>query len=276
MKSVRFLAVLAAALLVAACKPGANAPAGSGTPSADAKPVATVDGTAISRSLYDTYAKGVSGKDAGELTEEQRGQILDNLIRAELIAKQAEKDGLAAKPETAAMLELSRLNILQQEMMQKYLADKTPTDQELRAEYETQVNSLSKQEYHARHILVATEDFAKRLIVQLDKGANFEKLAARESIDSSKTNGGDLGWFTPDRMVPPFSAAVVALKKGEYTKTPVQTQYGWHVIRLDDVRDVQPPPFDSVKDRLVQIVQAKKFKAYADELVAKAKVDRKL
>ena len=178
MKSVRFLAVLAAALLVAACKPGANAPAGSGTPSADAKPVATVDGTAISRSLYDTYAKGVSGKDA-----------------AELIAKQAEKDGLAAKPETAAMLELSRLNILQQEMMQKYLADKTPTDQELRAEYETQVNSLSKQEYHARHILVATEDFAKRLIVQLDKGANFEKLAARESIDSSKTNGGDLGWL---------------------------------------------------------------------------------
>ncbi|MBV6423424.1 MAG: putative parvulin-type peptidyl-prolyl cis-trans isomerase [Steroidobacteraceae bacterium] len=272
MKSVRISAVLAAALLLVACKPGANAPAAGAATSADAKPVATVDGKAIAKSLFDTYAKGVSGKESAELTEEQRGQILDNLIRAELIASQAEKDGLAAKPETASMLELSRLNILQQEMMQKYLADKTPTEQELRAEYETQVNALSKQEYHARHILVATEDFAKRLIAQLDKGANFEQLARRESIDSSKDNGGDLGWFTPDRMVPPFSAAVVALKKGEYTKAPVQTQYGWHVIRLDDVRDVQPPPFDSVKDRLVQIVQAKKFKAYADELMKTAKV----
>lgn len=270
MKSVRILAVVAAALLAAACKPGANAPAAGAA--ADSKPVATVNGKAIARDLFNTYAKGVSGKETAELTEEQRGQILDNLIRAELLATQAEKDGVAAKPETAAMLELSRLNILQQEMMQKFLADKTPTDQELRAEYETQVGALAKQEYHARHILVATEDFAKRLIAQLDKGAKFEQLAQRESIDSSKENGGDLGWFTPDRMVPPFAAAVVALKKGEYTKAPVQTQYGWHVIRLDDVRDVQPPPFDSVKERLVQIVQAKKFKSYADELMKAAKV----
>lgn len=270
MKSVRILAVVAAALLAAACKPGANAPATGAA--ADSKPVATVNGKAIARDLFNTYAKGVSGKETAELTEEQRGQILDNLIRAELIATQAEKDGVAAKPETAAMLKLSRLNILQQEMMQKFLADKAPTDQELRAEYETQVGALAKQEYHARHILVATEDFAKRLIAQLDKGAKFEQLAQRESIDSSKENGGDLGWFTPDRMVPPFAAAVVALKKGEYTKAPVQTQYGWHVIRLDDVRDVQPPPFDSVKERLVQIVQAKKFKAYADELMKAAKV----
>lgn len=273
MKSALIPAVLATALLAAACQPGANAPA-DGTATADSKPVATVNGKAISRSLFDTYAKGVSGKEPAELTGEQRSQILDNLVRAELIASQAEKDGTAAKPETVAMLELARLNILQQDMMQKYLADKAPTDQELRAEYETQLNSLSKQEYHARHILVATEDFAKNLIGKLDKGERFETLARRESIDSSKGNGGDLGWFTPDRMVPPFAAAVVALKKGEYTRTPVQTQYGWHVIRLDDVRDVQPPPFDGVKERLVQIVQAKKFKAYADELLKTAKVEK--
>lgn len=274
MKSVRILAVFATALLAAACKPGANAPAAGATASAESKPVATINGKPIARDLFNTYAKGVSGKEASELNDEQRGQVLDNLIRAELLASQAEKDGVAAKPETAAMLELSRLNILQQEMMQKYLADKTPTEQELRAEYETQVGALAKQEYHARHILVATEDFAKRLIGQLDKGAKFEQLAQRESIDSSKDNGGDLGWFTPDRMVPPFSAAVAALKKGEYTKSPVQTQFGWHVIRLDDVRDVQPPPFDGVKERLVQIVQAKKFKAYADELMKVAKIEK--
>ena len=141
MKSALIPALLATAALVAACKPAANAPAAS----AEAKPVATVNGKAISRNLYETYAKGVSGKESSALTEEQRSQILDNLVRAELIASQAEKDGIAAKPETAAMLELSRLNILQQDMMQKYLADKTPTEQELRAEYETQVGALAKQ-----------------------------------------------------------------------------------------------------------------------------------
>ena len=270
MKLVLIPAVFATALLAAACKPAANAPAAG----AETKPVATVNGKAISRNLFETYAKGVSGKESSALTEEQRGQILDNLVRAELIASQAEKDGIAAKPETAAMLELSRLNILQQDMMQKVIGGKTPTDQELRAEYETQISSLARQEYHARHILVATEDFARSLINKLDKGEKFEALPKRESIDSSKENGGDLGWFTPDRMVPPFSAAVVALKKGEYTKTPVQTQYGWHVIRLDDVRDVQPPPFDTVKDRLVQIVEAKKFKAYADDLMKTAKIEK--
>ena len=121
MKSALIPALLATAALVAACKPAANAPAAS----AEAKPVATVNGKAISRNLYETYAKGVSGKESSALTEEQRSQILDNLVRAELIASQAEKDGIAAKPETAAMLELSRLNILQQDMMQKYLADQT-------------------------------------------------------------------------------------------------------------------------------------------------------
>src|SRR5690606_28914401 len=137
----RISAVLAAALLLVACKPGANAPAAGAATSADAKPVATVDGKAIAKSLFDTYAKGVSGKESAELTEEQRGQILDNLIRAELIASEAAKDGLAAQPATASMLELSHINILHQAMMQKYLADKTPSEQELRAEYDTQVNA---------------------------------------------------------------------------------------------------------------------------------------
>lgn len=272
MKSARLLAVVMLAALAAACKPGTEAPAAT----ADNPPVATVNGKAISRQLFDTYAQAVSGKASSELTDEQRGQVLDNLIRTELIGTQAEKDGITKTPETAAMLELSRLNILQQEMSEKFLADKTPTDQEMRAEYETQVAALPKNEYKARHILVATEDFAKSLVAQLDKGAKFETLAQRESLDSSKDNGGDVGWFTPDRMVPQFSAAVVALEKGQYTKTPVQTQYGWHVIRLDDIRDVQPPPFDSVKDRLDQIVKTKKFKAYADELVTAAKIEKKL
>ena len=140
------------------------------------------------------------------------------------------------------MVELSRLNVLQQAVSEKYLKDKKATEQELRAEYETQVAAMPRLEYHARHILVATEQFADKLVAELDKGAKFEDLAKRESMDSSKDNGGDLGWFTPDRMVKPFADAVVALKPGEFTHTPVQTQFGWHVIKLEETRDLRRRP----------------------------------
>jgi peptidyl-prolyl cis-trans isomerase C len=131
-------------------------------------------------------------------------------------------------------------------------------------------------EYHARHILVATEPFAEKIIERLEKGEDFADLAKAESMDSSRTNGGDLGWFTPDHMVKSFADAVVALKPGEYTHKPVHTQYGWHVIQLVAVRDVTPPPFDSVRQRLIQIVESKEFTAYVDGLEKNAKIERKL
>jgi peptidyl-prolyl cis-trans isomerase C len=158
----------------------------------------------------------------------------------------------------------------------RYLKDRKPTEQELRAEYETQVAALAKLEYHAKHILVATEPFAQKVVQRLEKGEKFEDIAKRESMDSSKDSGGDLGWFTPDRMVKPFADAVVALKPGEYTHKPVQTQYGWHVIELVETRDLSPPSYDSVRQRLEQVVQAKKFKAYTDELMRNAKIEKTL
>jgi peptidyl-prolyl cis-trans isomerase C len=259
-------------LVLAGCnKAGTDAAARAATDT-----VATVNGKPISRNTYDYYAKGVAGKAASELSAEQRAELLDNLLRGEVVSQKIENDGVAKEPETAAVLDLSRLNVLQQIASQRYLKDRKATEQELRAEYETQVGALAKQEYHARHILVATEDFARRLIDQIGKGAKFEDLAKKESMDPSKTNGGDLGWFTPERMVKPFSDAVVALKKGQVTPNPVQTQFGWHVIRLDETRDVTPPSFDSVRDRLQQIVDAKKFKTYTDELVKNAKIEKKL
>lgn len=273
MKVARIFAVSALAAL-AACKQGENGTADGAA--AAAAPVATVNGKPIARDFFEVYIKGISGQTSAELTPEQRDQALDNLIRAKVVAEQATKDGIDKETETAAILELSRLNILQQAESQRFLEDKQPTEQELRAEYETQIAAMPKLEYRARHILVATEDFAKKLIDQLQAGAKFEDLAKRESIDSSKAQGGDLGWFTPDRMVPPFSAAVVALEKGKITPEPVQTQYGWHVIKLEETREVAPPPFDSVKERLVQVVQAKKFKSHADELIKTAKVEKKL
>jgi peptidyl-prolyl cis-trans isomerase C len=257
---------------------GAASSSGTPAPSADnSAPVATVNGTPISHSFYDYYAKGLAGKNSvAELTPEQKQLALDNLVRAEVIAQEATKEGLDKDPGTAALLQLARLNVLQQAVSDVYLKDKKPTEQEARAEYETQVGLLAHQEYHVAHILVATEGFARKIIGELEKGANFSDVAKRESMDPSKTNGGDIGWLTPDRIMKPFADAMVALKKGEYTHKPVQTQYGWHIIRVDDIRDVTPPSFDQVHQRLDQVVQAKKFKAYTDGLMKNAQIEKKL
>jgi len=264
--------VIAGLVGLAACQQKTGTP-GAGTSGA---PVATVNGQNIDRDVFEFYVRNVAGKPSNELTPEQREQALDNLVRAKVIAEKAEQDGTAKDNETAALLELSRLNVLQTASSDKYLKDKQPTEQELRAEYETQVAAMPKLEYHARHILVATEQFANKIVAELEKGAKFDDVAKRESMDSSKEQGGDLGWFTPDRMVKPFSDAVVGLKPGEFTHAPVQTQYGWHVIKLEETRDLAAPPYEQVKQRLEPIVQGKKFKSYVDDLMKTAKVEKKL
>src|SRR5437016_14067462 len=263
---ILFLAALAA---LAACQPK------SGVTTADTSPpVATVDGSPISRDFYEFYIKGITSKSSSELTPQQRELALDNLIGARLVEEEALKEGLDKGTDTASMLELSRLNVLQQAVSDRYLKDRKPSEQELRAEYETQIASTPKQEYHARHILVATEPFAEKIVTRLGKGEKFDELARRESMDPSKSNGGDLGWFTPDRMVPEFSGAVMGLKPGEYTHKPVQTQFGWHVIQLLDTRELTPPTFEQVRQPLEQIVQNKKFHGYADELMRGAKIQK--
>jgi peptidyl-prolyl cis-trans isomerase C len=271
MNYARIIVLASVLTALAACQPkGAST-----TAAADTSPaLATVNGTPITQNFFDFYIKAIAGKKPGDLTPEQQSQALDNLIRAQLVAQQADKDGVEKTADTEDLLELTRLNVLQQTMEERYLKDKQPTEQELRAEYEKQVGALPKLEYHARHVLVATEPFAQGVVQSLEKGAKFEDVAKKESMDSSKDNGGDLGWFTPDRMDKSFADAVVALKPGDFTHKPVQTQYGWHVIQLVDTRPLSPPPFDQVKQRLAQVVQAKKFKAYTDDLISKAKIDR--
>ncbi|MGC4027774.1 MAG: peptidylprolyl isomerase [Steroidobacteraceae bacterium] len=263
-------------ILLSAAVAGCAQKTGDGAaPPAAADKVATVNGKAISRNTFNYYVRGVTGKAAADLTDEQRGELLDNLIRGELVAQAAEKDGLAARDETRAVMELSRLTVLQQAATQNYLKDHKPTDAELQQEYQQQVTAMPHTEYRARHILVASEDAAKKVIAQLEKGSDFAQLARRESTDQgSHDKGGDLDWFTPDRMVKPFADAVATLKKGEFTHTPVQTSFGWHVIRLDDTREVAAPTFESVKERVAQIVDAKKFQAYTDGLMKSAKVEK--
>ena len=268
------LVAMVAAACVAGCQQWKGGSTGATAP--ESPPVATVNGVPISRDFFDFYVRGITNHSPSDLTAQQRDEALDNLIRGELIAQQSDKDGLARDPQTQNLLELARLNVFAQEASRRYLKDRQPTEQELRAEYETQVALLPLEEYRARHILVATEPYANSIIEKLDKGANFADLAKKESMDSSKDNGGDLGWFSPDRMVPEFAAAVVALKPGEYTHKAIHTQYGWHVIKLEETRDVTPPPYDSVRQRLVQIVEQKKFRAYEDGLMKAAKIERKI
>jgi peptidyl-prolyl cis-trans isomerase C len=270
MNHSRLLLLAAALLALSACQPkSASAPADN------SPPVATVNGEPISRDLFEFAVKAATGgKSSSDLTPQQRGIVLDNLIAGRVVAEQAVKDGLDKNGDTPYVLQLTRTNVLDQAMEQRYLKDKKPTEEELRAEYQTQLAQMPKTEYHARHILVKDEATANQIIQQLDKGEKFDTLAKQDSLDASKSNGGDLGWFTPGRMVPAFAGAVVALKPGEYTHRAVQTQYGWHVIQLLDTRETSPPPFDQVRQRLEQAVQAKKFKAYVDELTRGASVQK--
>jgi peptidyl-prolyl cis-trans isomerase C len=257
----------------------ASAPKTTATPgakkssSADAA-VATVNGVPITRTIFEYYVKANTGKSTADFTPEQRSQILDNLIRGELLSQQALKSGLDKTSDAASQLSLSRLQVLGEAEAAAYLKDKPPTDAQVHAEYDVQVAQMPKTQYHARHILVATQGEAQVIIDQLNGGASFEDLAKTKSIDSTKDQGGDLGWFAPSTMVQPFAVAVTALKKGETTATPVQTPFGWHVIQLLDTRDETPPTFDSVKQRLQQFVQQKKIRAYQDELFSGATVKK--
>jgi len=259
-------------LSLAACQPKA------GTTSATVDTVATVNGTAISRNLYNFYLKGaLQGKDPATLTQPQKEEALDNLVRGELVAQQAEKDGITKDQQTQDLIELSRLNAIEQQFSENFVKENKPTDAELHKEYDAQVAQLQHTEYHVEHILVNSADTANGIIAQLGKGANFEELAKKASTDPSKAQGGDLGWMGPDRTVAKsFADAMVALQPGDYTHTPVQTQYGWHVIKLVETRPLAPPTFDSVKDRVQQIVLSKKFKTYVDGLLAKAQIDKKM
>jgi peptidyl-prolyl cis-trans isomerase C len=265
------------AVLLTACNKGqqAAAPAVSETPAVP--PVALVNGTPIPRTDYDAFLKNLlQGKPATDLTAEQKNQVLDELITMQLVSTQAVKDGLEKEPDVAANLDVMRMRILSDAESQKILKGKEPTDAQLHAEYDSAIASMDKSEYHAEHILVPTKEKAEQLIKKIKAGAKFEDVAKAESTDNSKANGGDLGWFTLTRMVKPFGDAVKTLKKGEMTQEPVQTQFGWHIIKLLDTRDVAPPPFDQVKAQVTKAVIQKELIAYVDDLKKNAKIEKKL
>jgi peptidyl-prolyl cis-trans isomerase C len=273
----RIAAPLVFGVLAAGCGRGPSGGAASPSAAATTPPVAIVNGKPISLAIFELYVKNIAGgRSSGDLTPQQRSDALDSMVRAELAAEQAAREGFEQHPDVQDRLALARVIVLEQASTEHYLRDHEPSEAELRAEYELQISHIPRQEYQARQILVATQDFANKLVERLDHGASFAELAQRESMDPSKQNGGEMGWVTLDRIVPPVADTLAALKPGEYTHAPVATRNGWYLLQLEATRPLAPPPYDAVRDRLRAVVSAKKFKAYTDELLTKAKIEKKL
>ena len=271
MKSTQLLAVSALGMLLATGCTKAETPEAA----AD-KPVAVVNGTPISRDVWNLYVKTRhAGKTPGDLTVDEQNAALEELIGMYAGAQEADKQNLGAG-EPNARLELVGNSAKAEMLYKKFSEGAQPTDEELKSEYDTRIAEAPKTEFHARHILVDDEAKAKELIAKLDGGASFDQLAKDNSKDSSASEGGDLGWFSPNQMVKPFSDAVQQLEVGKYTAVPVKSEFGWHVIKLEEKRPTTPPPFEAVKAQLGPLVNQKKFEAYLKDLVKSAKVERSL
>ena len=202
-------------------------------------------------------------------TPELRQAIRDELNTRELIVREAKKQGRDKGPGMKAEMDLTAQTVLVRAFMADYLKAHPVPDDVLHKEYDQIKSQMGDKEYKVRHILVDNEADAKEIIAALQKGEKFEKLAERSKDPGSKANGGDLDWNAPGNFVKPFSDAMVKLQKGKFTTTPVQTQFGWHVIEVDDIREAKVPPFEEVKPQLQQRLQGQQLDAYVKDLKAK-------
>lgn len=233
---------------------------------------ASVNGKPIKQSLVDYIVKDATER-GQKVDDNVRAVIINKLISSEVILQEAQKTGFDKKPDFLAREELMRRELLVNSYLQDYVKKNPIDDAAIKAEYEKFKAAMGNKEYKASHVLVKTEQEAKDVIAQLAKGGNFAAIAKEKSQDpGSKEKGGDLGWFPPAAMVKPFSDAVSKLQKGLYTTVPVQTQFGWHVIKLEDTRDAQPPAFDKVKDELRNNLQKRTLEKLVGDLSAKAKI----
>jgi peptidyl-prolyl cis-trans isomerase C len=202
-------------------------------------------------------------------TPELRTAVRDELNTRELLVREARKQGLDKSPALKTELDLTTQTVLVRAYMADYLKAHPVPEDAMRKEYDAIKGQIGDKEYKVRHILVDKEDEAKEIIVALQKGEKFEKLADRSKDTGSKANGGDLDWNAPANFVKPFADAMVALPKGKFTTTPVKSQFGWHVIEVDDIRDAKVPTFEEVKPQLAQRMQGQVVDKYLRDLRAK-------
>ena len=255
---------LAAALLIGATLSASALAAGNA--------FVTVNGVAVSQNTANIFIAEQKAQGAPD-TPEVKNALRERLIQRELLIQEAKKAGLEKKPEIAAQAEAARQNVYVNAYLQDYVKKNPISDAQLMAQYETIKTQLGNTEYKARHILVVAEADAKAIIDNLKKGAKFDELA-KQSIDpGSKDKGGELDWASAGNFVKPFSDALTALTKGKYTETPVKSDFGYHVIMLDDTRPLTVPAFEEIKPRLLQQAQGQQINKLVDGLRAKAKVE---
>ena len=245
---------------------------------AQAQNIAVVNNKPIPKAKADTIVAQMV-KQGQQDTPELQKAIREDLITREILMQEAEKKGVASDPEVQAQIDRARQQVLIGALAQDYFKANPPTDAEVRQQYDLLVKDVGGKEYKARHILVEKEADAKAIIARLKSGAKFEDLARQSKDPGSAANGGDLDWAPASTYVKEFSDALTKLPKGQVTQAPVKTQFGWHVIRLDDTRDAKIPSFEEAKPQIVgamstnQQWQQAKFKAMLDDLRAKAKIE---
>lgn len=245
-------------IALAGCAPTESAKA----PAIPDGPIAgTVNGKPIPQSVMDAFLSAQFRKPAADVTDDERTRGVEALGQMVALADEAERLNLDEDSEIAGQLMLQRLNTLARGLINKKTTEEALSDDDVRAKYDEQVASGSLREYKARHILVEDEEAAKALIKRLDDGEDFAELAKTESTGPSGPNGGDLGWFGEGRMVEPFFNATVALEPGAHSSEPVQTRFGWHVIKLEETRD---QPFEQASQQIRAAVQREWVESYVE------------
>jgi peptidyl-prolyl cis-trans isomerase C len=237
-----------------------------------AQNVATVNGKPIPAAKVDQVVKQVVAQGKATDSPQLREAIKKDLIGREVLIQEADKQGVGTRPDVKNAIDNARQSIIINAMLADYIKNNPVKDAEIKAEYDKYKAQQGDKEYHARHILVATEDEAKQIIAKLKGGAKFEDLAKQSKDPGSAANGGDLDWASPGSFVPEFSKAMTSLQKGQLTETPVKTQYGFHVIKLEDVRASKFPPLEEVKQQVAESLQQRKLAAFREELLKKAKI----
>ena len=236
-----------------------------------AQNLAVVNGKAVPSSRADAMIKQMASQGQQD-SPQLRAMVKEELINREILIQEADKMGLGTSPDVKNQIEIARQSIVIRALVTDYLKKHPVSDADVKAEYDKFKAQAGDKEYHARHILVEKEDDAKAIITKLKGGAKFEDLAKQSKDPGSAANGGDLDWASPASFVKPFSDAMVSLQKGQVTETPVKTQFGYHVIKLEDVRAAKVPTMEEVKPQIAESLQQKKLQAYQQELRGKAKI----
>lgn len=239
------------------------------------KAVATVNGKPISQKIYDLYLKQRQSEMPNVNLAGNRQVLIDELVNRELLYQDAMKKKLHVDPEVAFAIEQMKRNLLIQADVSQMSKENPISDAQLKSLYQQQLAKLDMTEYKARHILLKSEADAQAVIKELKGGAKFSDVAKAKSTGPTGPSGGDLGWFKAAQMAAPFSKAVSTMKKGTYSQQPVQTQFGWHVILLEDTRQATPPKFEDVKQQLLSFERNRQLSEYVGKLRKNAKIEVK-